>query len=97
MAVDVQLVAAVRAGSPIKAGVLQHCIQVRALRPDQRPVCADAVAIEFEVTHAAVFHGQGETFDVGVQAAMADVEADMLAVTVVVDLGIQVLAHLETV
>ncbi|MCY1458935.1 hypothetical protein D9M71_763660 [compost metagenome] len=97
MAVEVQRVATLGAGAAIQAGVLQHRVQVRALWPDQRPVGAHAVAIEFKVAHAAVVNGQGKPFDVGVQAAMAYVDTNMLAVTVLANLGIQVLAHLETV
>ncbi|MCY1429752.1 hypothetical protein D9M71_456820 [compost metagenome] len=67
------------------------------MRPDQRPVGADAVAIKLQVTDAAVLHGEGEAFDVGVQAAMADIDTDMLTVTAVANLGVQVLAHFEAV
>jgi len=97
VAIDVQLVAAVGAGAAIEPGVLQHAVEVPALRAYQRPVATDTVAVELEVTHTAVLHRQGKAFDVGVQAAVADVQAQVLAVAVIADLGIQVLAHLEAI
>ncbi|MCY1436477.1 hypothetical protein D9M71_526040 [compost metagenome] len=76
---------------------MHHCINIPLQGSDQGPVGTDTVAVQLQVANRAVLDALGIALDVAVQAAVADVKADMLAVAAFADLRVEVLPDLEAV
>lgn len=96
MAFSVDTDAPDRAAAAIQACAHRHCVDVSAIRCGQRPVGAQALALQFQMPCPVVAETLCKTLHLAVQTVMRDEQADALSLPAVLLPNIQVMAYLIT-